>query len=309
MIDNLPNLTNRYLRSTLTGFARAVAAHLNDLNPALIVTNHGWLSIALTLAQERYGLKPRLVHFATDPLDASALWAEWRVSRYIVPSAAVQRDLERYGVPSSVIDRVGYPIGQAFLRPPNQERARKTLGLEPRYTCLVSLGGEGVGANVLEIVRALRASPLEPQIVVITGRNEALKQKLTALPGIFPLGYVTNVHDYLAAADVVVGKAGPASVLEALAVGRPMLMTSYAGINEAKLVRFVTAKDLGAYVPRPTGLAAQLEHFAQQGVHERVARESRSLRLPEMTHDFAVYLGTLAQDGFPDEPVRLPGLV
>ena len=199
IIDRLPKLTNRYLRGTLDAFARAAADHLNSLSPALVVTNHGWLTIALTLAQERYGLKPKLVHFATDPLDASALWAEWRVSRYIVPSASVQRDLKRFGVPPGVIDRIGYPVGQTFLNPPSQAAAREKLGLEPRYTCLVSLGGEGVGANVLAVVRALEASPLNPQIVVVTGRNEALRRKLDALPDIRTLGYVSNVADYLAA--------------------------------------------------------------------------------------------------------------
>ncbi len=308
VIDRVPTLTNRYLRATLSTFARAVAAHMNARNPALIVTNHGWLSVALTLAQQRYGLKPRLVHFATDPLDASALWAEWRVSRYIVPSQAVQGDLERFGVPPSHIDRIGYPVGQSFLNPPTQRAARAALGLEERFTCLVSLGGEGVGTNVLEVVRALQASPLRPQVVVVTGRNEALRRKLDTLPDLRTLGYVSNVADYLAACDVVVGKAGPASVLEALAVGRPVLMTSYAGLNEEKLVRFVTAKDLGAYVPRPGGLAAQLVHYAQPAVHERVARESEALRLPEMTSAFAHYLRDAALLGFPRTPLRLPGL-
>lgn len=308
VIDRLPNLTNRYLRRTLDAFAQAAARYLNELGPALVVTNHGWLVVALTLAQKRYGLEPRLVHFATDPLDASALWAEWRAGRYIVPSQRVRGDLTRFGVPDGVIDVVGYPIQQSFIRPPSQEVARQQLGLEPRYTCLVSLGGEGVGSNVLEVVQALRASPQGPQIVVITGRNEALRRRLETLPDIRPLGYVTNVADYLAAADVVVGKAGPASVLEALAVGRPVLMTSYAGLNEEKLVRFVTSKDLGAFVPRPDGLGAQLTHYAQPAVQERVARESQALRLPEMTESFAHYLGSVALNGFPDAPLRLPGL-
>ena len=308
VIDRLPNLTNRYLRATLSAFARAAAEHLNALAPALVVTNHGWLSVALTLAQQRYGLRPKLVHFATDPLDASALWAEWRVSRYIVPSISVQRDLERFGVPPSVIDRIGYPVGQSFLNPPTQEAAREQLGLESRYTCLVSLGGEGVGANVPEVVRALQTCPLDPQIVVVTGRNEPLRRKLDRFPDIRTLGYVSNIADYLAACDVVVGKAGPASVLEALAVGRPVLMTSYAGLNEEKLVHFVAAKDLGAHVPNPKDLAALLEHFAHPQVRERVARESGALRLPEMTAAFAAYLSEVARSSFPNTPLRLPGL-
>ena len=70
----------------------------------------------------------------------------------------------------------------------------------------------------------------------------------------------------------------------------------------------MTSKDLGAFVPRPDGLAAQLEHYAQADVHSRVARESQALRLPEMTASFAHYLEAVARHGYPAEPQRLPGL-
>ncbi len=63
--------------------------------------------------------------------------------------------------------------------------------------------------------------------------------------------YVDDMHRYLAAADVVIGKAGPASVMEALAVGRPVLVTSSAGLNERRVVEFLQAHALGRYVPRP----------------------------------------------------------
>lgn len=308
VIDRLPELTNLYHRRILDAFAKEAAAYLNAQGPALIVTNHGWLTVALTIAQRRYGLRPRLLHFATDPLDASALWAERRASRFVVPSLGVLQNLERFGVSDTIIDLIGYPIQQSFIHPPSQAAARAQLGLEDRFSCLVSLGGEGVGANVLEIVRTLGASPLKPQIVVITGRNETLKRKLEAAPGVRALGYVTNVADYLAAADIVVGKAGPASVLEALAVGRPVLMTSYAGLNEQKLVQFVVAKDLGAYVPKPSGLGAALEHFIQPAVRDRVVAESRALKLADMTDAFAAYLADAARYGFPAQPVRLAGL-
>src|SRR3712207_7972196 len=45
--------------------------------------------------------------------------------------------------------------------------------------------------------------------------------------------------------DVFVGKAGPSSVYEALAVGRPVLASGYAGLNELGVVRFIESRGLG----------------------------------------------------------------
>jgi hypothetical protein len=62
-------------------------------------------------------------------------------------------------------------------------------------------------------------------------------------------GFVPDMERLLSAADLVVGKAGPASTMEALAVGRPVLATAYAGLNELAVTRFLGAHAVGEYVP------------------------------------------------------------
>ena len=307
VLDAFPRLTNRAHRLMLDTFARRAAAHLNELKPALVVANHGWSCVALTRARRRYGLQVPVLTFTTEVLDASALWAEPAAERFAVPSQAALKDLERLGVPEQNIDLVGYPVQNACLRAPSQVAARISLGLEERLTCLVSLGGEGVGLGTEGVVRTLLAHPLKPQIVVATGRNGALKKRLERFGGVRALGFTDHMAEYLAACDVVVGKAGPASVTEALAVGRGVLVTSYAGLNEAKLVRFLERKGLGAYVPGPAQLAARLHEFASASVRGRVAERSAALGLSAMTRDLSRYVADAATVGFPRTPLRLRG--
>lgn len=307
VLDAFPRLTNRAHRLMLDAFAKRAAAHLSELKPTLVVANHGWSCVALTRAQRRYGLRVPVLTFTTEVLDASALWAEPAAERIAVPSQAALRDLMRLGVPGYKVDLVGYPVQAACLRAPSQTAARASLGLSERLTCLVSLGGEGVGLGTEGVVRTLLAHPLGPQIVVATGRNRALKERLEGLSGVQALGFTNRMAEYLAACDVVVGKAGPASVTEALAVGRGVLVTSYAGLNEAKLVRFLERKGLGAYVPGPAQLSARLFEFASAVVQQRVADRSRALGLPAMTHDLSHYLANAATVGFPQTPLRLRG--
>ena len=44
---------------------------------------------------------------------------------------------------------------------------------------------------------------------------------------ILPLGFLTNIPEYMVAADVLVTKAGPGTIAEAAAVGLPVMMTRY----------------------------------------------------------------------------------
>jgi 1,2-diacylglycerol 3-beta-galactosyltransferase len=42
---------------------------------------------------------------------------------------------------------------------------------------------------------------------------------------VIPLGFVTDVPEYMVAADVLVSKAGPGTIAEAASVGLPVMMT------------------------------------------------------------------------------------
>ena len=286
VIDAFPAATRWVLRRAFDGVARAAAAHFAADPPVLIVANHGFLAFALTRGRLRYGLTSPVIVFATEPLDASALWAEPEAERFLVPSRAAAADLVRLGVPTDRVDVAGYPVQQAFLRPPTKAVARDRLGLADRFTCLVSLGGEGVGGRPADVVDTLAAMTPPPQTIVVTGRNEALAQELGARghPDLVVRGFVSDMADHLAACDVVIGKAGPASVMEAVAVGRPVLVTGYAGVNEVKLLRWLQARGLGHAISGTADLRNRVAaYLASPSLTDEVSARCRALDVNGMT--------------------------
>jgi 1,2-diacylglycerol 3-beta-galactosyltransferase len=307
LIDNLPRLTVMVHRRMLDGVARKAAEAFAE-PPKLIVSNHPWLTVALTKSQRRYGLKAPVLTFATEVLDASALWADPDAEHVVAPSLAAMNDLVRMGVSPARIDVVGYPVGQAFLRALPKGEARKALGLADRFTCLVSLGGEGRGGNTVKLTRDLLVALKDVQLVVIAGRNESLRRELVELaePGTLRVeGFVDNMASYLSAADVVVGKAGPASVFEALAVGRPVLVTSYAGLNERKIVAFLERKSLGSYLPQTAALIEKIvELKAHPQALEAFAGRARALDIAGATESLAHYVVAYSQTGAPSARLR-----
>lgn len=109
----------------------------------------------------------------------------------------------------------------------NRIAERERLGLRPDLpTGLVLFGGHGSQA-MLEIAECLDQSPLELQLIFICGKNEklaaALRAQTSRLPR-FVEGFTTKVNYYMQLADFFIGKPGPGSVSEAIAMHLPVIV-------------------------------------------------------------------------------------
>lgn len=305
LIDKAPGVTVAAQRLLLRTFARRAAALLAERRPKLVVANHGWLTTALTLSQRRFGLRVPVLTFQTSTLDATALWAEPAAERFILGSPVAKEVLVRLGVNRDKIDVVGYPVRQAFLRVPGKTQARAKLGLKEHFTCLVSLGGEGVGGKPLEHLKTLRQLDFPVQVVVIAGRNAELGRQLDLLTRQDPLlraeGFIENMADFVAASDLVIGKTGPAAVFESLAVGRPVLAPHRSGGIENRLIDFLETHDLGGYVPTPERLKrAVCTYHADPERLRSVEQRTRQFDFPGMTERVGRYIAHYAETRLPD---------
>jgi UDP-N-acetylglucosamine:LPS N-acetylglucosamine transferase len=287
VIDTFPRLSLRIQKRLLTPFALAAARDLAARQPDLVISNHGLITAGLSLAKRRFGLRVPVLTFATEPFCISAYWADSDADYIIAPTEQTRLRLVQMGVPSDRLEVVGYPVGQAFLQAPDKHAARLQLKLPDQPTLLVSLGGEGVGQSPVPLLSRL-ADYKGWTVIVICGRNNALKDTLEQSfinnDNLHILGFVDRMAQYLAASDVVLGKAGPASVFEALAVGRPVLVQSYAGLNEWGVVQFLQRQGLGIYVPRTEQALSAVRHYLQTpNLLSDIAARCRSLDLPTAT--------------------------
>jgi len=82
---------------------------------------------------------------------------------------------------------------------------------------------------------------------------------------IMPLGFLTNIPEYMVAADVLVSKAGPGTIAEAAGVGLPVMMTSFLPGQEAGNVDVVLESNFGEYQDRPSMIAERITSWLQDG--------------------------------------------
>src|SRR5690606_9282947 len=190
-------------------------------------------------------------------------------------------------------------------------------GLPQRFTCLVSLGAEGVTGGSADAVSAISALlDAGVEVIAVCGRNEELELRLRKVAAVAAgagarlhvHGFAKNMETLLAAADVVAGKAGPASTMEALAVGRPVLAAAYAGLNELAVIRFLEAYDLGGFSGGFAGLPATvLDWRAAEPRRLAAAETSASLGFGAAREGIGRFLSAYADRDAEPERLLAPG--
>ncbi len=297
----VPASATRFVQGQMVAdHARNAAKFVKEKNYDLLVATHFFTIRALAIAKQKYGVEAPLVGINTDPFDAHALWAEKRATEMIVSSRLAKKGMMEKGVPSSKLKMFGYPLGLQFMNNPlTKAEARAKLGLDPnKLTILQSAGGEGLGGQLEKFARAVLKSHLDVQYVIACGRNEdlyshfqRLNQKYKGPTTLLPQGFITNMQEWIAASDLVLGKAGAATTFEALVMNRPIFHTSYVAYNEKTNVDFCIEKGIGKYVPEPKMLVELLEPLTKDKTPlEHLSQKIADLNLKPGTLDIAKYL-------------------
>ncbi len=117
------------------------------------------------------------------------------------------------------------------VAPVQRDVERAGLGLDPNLpTAIMMFGGAG-SAKMVEIVRRLNESTLNLQIIAICGKNQKLETALRSLGGrirMHVVGFSSEVPRFMQMADFFIGKPGPGSISEAIAMGLPVIVETNA---------------------------------------------------------------------------------
>jgi UDP-N-acetylglucosamine:LPS N-acetylglucosamine transferase len=78
------------------------------------------------------------------------------------------------------------------------------------------------------------------------------------LPHTHLFGFVHNMEELMAASDVVVTKAGPGTLMEALVMRKPVIVTEAVGLQEHGNIDFVLNYELGFFCPTNERIVAAI---------------------------------------------------
>jgi Glycosyltransferase family 28 C-terminal domain len=210
---------------------RLLEAHWKQSQPDMLISFVPHFNRALCESFGRVFPGRPFVTVLTDIADYPPhFWIERQEQYFICGSERAVEQARSMGHSEDHIFRAsGMILHPRFYDPPVEDRiaGRDRLGLRPDLpTGLVLFGGHG--SNVmLDIAERLDKSPLNLQMIYICGKNEKLANALRARKSRVPCfveGFTTRVNEYMHLADFFIGKPGPGSVSEALAMQLPVIV-------------------------------------------------------------------------------------
>lgn len=264
---------------------------LTQEQPDVLVCTH-FMSIEVAGHLKRKGLfRGRILAVVTDYL-AHEFWVHPAVDVYAVGGEAARQDLIRRGVSDARIRVTGLPTRSIFRGALDGRRVRTDLGLAPeRLTVLLTSGGAGVGP--VERMALDLSSPAGGfQTLVVCGTNRALEQKLSAHQSARPLlrvfGFVNNMHELMAASDLIIGKAGGLTLAESFCLGVPIVMVHPVPGQEGRNARVTSAAGAGI-TTHDTGqtLRVARQILSDASRLESMNRAASSLGRPSAALDIA----------------------
>jgi 1,2-diacylglycerol 3-beta-galactosyltransferase len=210
---------------------RLLEAYWRNSPPALVVSLVPHFNRALFESLRRVTPVTPFVTVLTDLADYPPhFWLERQEQFVICGSERAVMQARFLGFREDQIYKTsGMILHPKFYQGMAMDRAaeRQRLGLDPALpTGLVMFGGQGSSVMV-EIARRLEASQLKLQLILICGHNERLAAELRAIQGRlrkYVEGFTTDVPYYMRLSDFFIGKPGPGSISEALAMRLPVIV-------------------------------------------------------------------------------------
>jgi len=178
----------------------------------------------------------------------------------------------------------------------DKPQLRRALGWRNDLAAvLVVGGGEGMGP-LYEIAAGIAGCGAPLQLAVVCGRNEKLRLKLNKTQWKIPVhvyGFLTNMPDLMRAADLIVTKAGPSSVIEAMNAGLPIVLSGALPGQEDGNVRYVVENGAGRWAPGSKRVVEAVKELIGGGaeVLAEAAANARRLARPHAAREIAEEIG------------------
>jgi 1,2-diacylglycerol 3-beta-galactosyltransferase len=259
-------LTKTWWLLVRTAFLQLVRDYPSDA----IVCCHPLFNAPILRVLNSVGAHTPLITLMTDLIAGHPFWFRPGATRYLVPTEGASRHALACGMPAERVLVTGLPVNPRFVAAAQEDSlaVRRRLGLEPDLPVALLVGGaEGMGP-FHRLCEEVAASGAQAQLVMVAGRNERLRARLAARTWSLPVqvkGFVRNMHEWMRAADLLVTKAGPSTISEALVMGLPIVLSGALPGQERPNVDYVVQASAGVWAPTPRRAAMAVRDLLSPG--------------------------------------------
>src|SRR5437879_5543930 len=190
---------------------------------------------------------------------------------------------------------MGMPIDPKFTLPlESKQELQRKLGLKPGLPVILLVGGGEGAMGLRSAAHVISQARLPVQLLIITGHNKRLYVQLQRTRSSLHVpakvfGFVQNMQEMMCASDVIVTKAGPGTICEAMASNLPIILSGYVPGQEEGNVTYVVKNDVGVLARDSIELVDALRRLLKPGsamLQQQLANAKRLSR-PRASFDIA----------------------
>lgn len=221
---------------------------IEKTHPQLIISTHALLSYLVARAIERTHKRIPLAFYLTDlELTHTTWFTERNADAYLVPTREILAQALEYGIDESRLHITGRRVRKQFLQVDTASRPETlaSLELDPGVFTIFLQGGAIGSAGVDRTIESLLASERSVQIILAAGNNQSMASRFAGIENLRVLPFTETIAQYMAAADLIAGKAGASFITEAFMLEKPFLVTAFIPGQEAPNLAFLERYNLG----------------------------------------------------------------
>ncbi|MFC1655668.1 glycosyltransferase [Patescibacteria group bacterium] len=268
---------------------------LKETDPDLIISTYPIWDYGIAQVWKKKHPKAKFLNIITDSIYIHHAWLVADADYRIVPNEDTAKVLMDKGVDSEKIKILGFPVNMEFTKPSNKDETLKKLDLNPKLFTILLFATVGNNRRNLKIFEKIIYEKRDYNVICVTGRNETIMPKIEHLreeKNVAIMGWTPNVPDLIKASDLIITKAGGATVMECISVEKPMIITQVIPGQEEGNAELIRKHNLGVILKKGNKDIERLPSI-----------------ISDMRKDYSKYLKGLKEHSKPDAAINIAKFV
>ena len=247
--DLMPSITN--------GFSK----YLKETKPDAIISTYPLYGHIIERIFGNGDLPFKFVTMITDSKSINKSWFHGASGEFAVLDQISANKLISHGISSERIHITGFPVSPRFLENRPKEFENK-LPKEFKILYTPTSNNLHVASTLRELNHLTDKSPNKISLTIVMGRHSNRLDKIVrsqAPEGSTIIGWTKRMSELLSASHLIIGKAGGASVQEAMASACPMIIDSMIPGQEEGNAEMITKIGAGIVAFEPKEIRSTIE--------------------------------------------------
>lgn len=279
---------------------KSLLKQIDSFHPDVIVSVHNLFVGSVLDILDQTNLDIPFISLIADLDNVTNLWADKRAKYIICPSGEAEQKMRKAGMAQDQLFQTGFPVRSDFC---NLKLPEPRCHASKEDVSILLISGSQGSTQVLKIAKTLLYDE-KIHLTIIAGHNTALikliESALSPYIGkrVTVYGFIKEIKERMMEADLLIMRASPNVLMEAVNLCKPVIVTGALRGQEAKNPQFVLKHRLGLYCKDlrqlPNMISALLEKDGEQLL--QIAQNQYEFRNPESAREITELLIQTAKE-------------